>query len=167
MNGVWQVAGVLTATLKSGGSIKFRPQPSDDTWSWTGPNGFSSNSREAGVNNIQTKNSKKYIGTFSTVAGCVKTISFSITVDGVCAVYTPKNENLEIRSYPNPAKDVVTLINIPVNTSITVFNLCGQLLLRKKSTVENEIIDVHNLRAGSYFIRIGESECKTLKLLKI
>lgn len=167
VNGTWKAAGVITASLQSGGSIKFGPWPSDGIWSWTGPNGFSSNSREAGVNNIQTKHAGKYIGTFSTVAGCVKTITFSITVDGVSAVSTPENENLEIKSYPNPAKDKVTLTNMPVNTSITVFNLCGQLLFRKRSTAENEIIDVSDLKAGSYFIKIGDGECKTLKLLKI
>lgn len=166
VNGVWKAANVVNVSLNSGGSIKFGPQPTDGTWSWTGPNGFKSNLREALISNIQTKNAGQYIGTFTTVAGCVKTITCTITVDGISAVETPDQENLTVKSYPNPATDKVTFTNIPVNTSITVFDLCGQLLLSKKSNVRDETIDISCLKAGSYFVRIGDGEYKTLKLIK-
>jgi len=166
VNGVWKSAGVNAVSLKSGGSIKFGPQPSDGTWSWTGPNGFSSNSRETSINNIQVKQAGNYIGTFTTVAGCVETIICTITVDGASAIEAPKNENSEIKLYPNPADDKVTLTNVPLHTLITVFDVCGQVLLQKTSTSENEIINLISLNKGSYFMKIGDGCCKTLKLLK-
>ena len=170
VNGTWKVAGVINASLKSGGSIKFGPWPSDGTWNWTGPNGFSSNSRETSVNNIQTNQAGQYIGTFTTVAGCIETLTLTITVDGISAVETPHDDgNSGIKSYPNPATDIITLTSVPANTSITVFNLCGQTLLSRKSSGDKGNIDmnVRDIKAGSYLIKIGNSgEIKTLKLLK-
>lgn len=167
VNGNWQAAGVLTASLKSGGSIKFGPQPSDGTWSWKGPDGFTVDSREASVNNIQTRQAGKYTGTFTTIAGCIKTITFTITVDGVSAFELTEDNNSAIKSFPNPATDNVTLSNIPINSSIILFDLYGQLIIHMKSTVENENIDISHLKAGSYFIRIGDRAYHTFKLLKI
>lgn len=168
VNGTWKSAGVITASLKSGGSIKFGPQPSDGTWSWSGPNGFSSNLRESSVNNIQTKQAGQYIGTFTTIAGCVTTVTFTITVDGINAIDAPEDNNSGIRFYPNPTTNKVTLTNVPANSSITVFDLCGQSLISIMSSGENDTINVKDLKAGSYLIKIGNTgDFKSFKLLKL
>jgi len=166
VNGVWKAAGVSTVSLKSGGTVKFGPQPSDGTWSWTGPNGFTGHSREASINNIQTKQAGIYTGTFTTVAGCIETIVCTVIVDGVSALETSAKTKSEIELYPNPTEDEVSLTNVPFNTSITVFDLCGQVLLQKMSTTENEIVDLSSLNTGSYLMRFGDGSSKTLKLLK-
>ena len=167
--GPWQT--VTKVSLKSGGSFKFGPGPSDGAWSWTGPSGFSSNSRETSVNNIQINQAGQYIGTFTTVAGCIKTLIITITVDGISAVETPNDDdNSGVKSYPNPVNDMLTLTNVPADTSITVFNLYGQSLLSTKSSHNkgNININVREIKAGSYLVKIGNSgEIKTLKLLKI
>ena len=162
--GTWNQ--VSLATLKIGGSIKFGPQPGDNNgWSWTGPNGFTSTVREIGISNITLAQAGIYSAKYINASGCCSFKDFVVTVQGLTGINNPYHvETTEI--YPNPATDKVTLINIPANTSITVFDLCGQLLLRKRSTVENEIIDVRNLKAGSYFVKIGDGEYKTLKVIK-
>lgn len=166
VDGVWKAAGIRAVSLKSGGSVKFGPQPSDGIWSWAGPNGFTGHSREASINNIQTKQAGIYTGTFTTVAGCIETIVCTVTVDGVSATEAPEKVNSEIETYPNPADDEVTLTNVPLHSLITVFDLCGQVLMQKKSTDENEIINISCLNTGSYYLKVGDGTYKTLKLLK-
>jgi glycosidase len=71
-----------TATLTAGGSVLLGPQPlSGGTWSWSGPNGFSSTSREVVFSNMQTNQSGNYIATHNNAAGCQSAHTFSITVN--------------------------------------------------------------------------------------
>lgn len=71
-----------TATLTAGGSVTFGPQPlTGGTWSWSGPNGYTSASREITLSNVQTNQSGSYIATHTNASGCPSAQTFTLTVN--------------------------------------------------------------------------------------
>ncbi|MFN8415375.1 MAG: sugar-binding protein [Cytophagaceae bacterium] len=80
--GAWNQ--VTTATLCSGGTVVIGPQPNVATgWSWTGPNGYSSTSREITLANLQANQAGTYTATYTNASNCVTTTSFTITVNAL------------------------------------------------------------------------------------
>jgi galactose oxidase len=72
----WQE--VSTASVAAGATVNLGPQPIGGTWSWSGPNGFTSASREidgipllAGINT--------FVASYTNANSCVSTQSFVIT----------------------------------------------------------------------------------------
>jgi uncharacterized repeat protein (TIGR03803 family) len=77
--GPWQQAS--SATVNSGATVNLGPQPkSGGTWSWTGPNGFTSTSREIDAVPLTT-GSNVYTATFKNTDGVASTQAFTITVN--------------------------------------------------------------------------------------
>lgn len=56
--------------VKEGDSVTFGPHPSNGNWHWKGPNGFTSDRREATIYNFSQEKAGKYIGTFTNAVGC-------------------------------------------------------------------------------------------------
>jgi hypothetical protein len=71
-----------TATVASSASVSLGPQPtSGGTWAWTGPNGFTSTSRQlTGIALPSSTNT--YVATYTNTAACTSTETFTITVTG-------------------------------------------------------------------------------------
>ena len=71
--------------------------------------------------------------------------------------------------FPNPAKAIVT-INLPEttqNATITLGNLVGKTIKIYNTTSTSQVIDVRNLAAGMYLLRIeANGEIITKKLIK-
>ncbi len=71
-----------SATLTAGGSVTFGPQPlTGGSWTWSGPNGYTSSVREITLTNVQTNQSGNYVTTHTNASGCTSTQTFSLTVD--------------------------------------------------------------------------------------
>jgi hypothetical protein len=165
MAGGWKQQS--NASVKSGATITFGPQPNGGSWIWTGPNGFTSNSREFTLSALTVAQAGTYHALYTNSSGCESYQKFDVTVDGVTAS-NRLNYYSDIKLYPNPVTDIATLTNIPANTAITVFNLSGQSVLQMKSTVENGDVEfnISSLKYGVYLVKIENKERKTLKLLK-
>ncbi len=56
--------------VKEGDSVTFGPHPSNGDWHWEGPDGFTSDRREATVSNFNSQKAGEYIGTFTNAVGC-------------------------------------------------------------------------------------------------
>lgn len=70
------------ATLTAGGSVTFGPQPlTGGSWSWTGPNGYTSSVREITFSNVQVNQSGSYTVTHTNASGCTSTQTFTLTVN--------------------------------------------------------------------------------------
>ena len=79
--GTWNQTG--SASVAAGGTVIIGPQPvSGGSWKWSGPNGFSSTSREITLGNIQSSQGGTYTATYTNPGGCNSTYSFSVTVSG-------------------------------------------------------------------------------------
>ena len=61
-------------SLPSSSSVKLGPQPFGGSWSWTGPNNFTSNRRE-----ITVTQAGSYVATYRAPNGCVNTEVFDIS----------------------------------------------------------------------------------------
>lgn len=78
--GAW--TQTASATVATGGSVTFGPQPlSGGTWSWTGPNGYTSGVREISFTNLQVNQSGNYIATHINAGGCASTQTYTLTVN--------------------------------------------------------------------------------------
>ena len=75
--GSWQQTA--TATVASGSAVNLGPQPLTGTWSWTGPNGYTSTSRQ--INSIPLSTGiNTYVATYTNSSGVQSTQAFTITV---------------------------------------------------------------------------------------
>ena len=66
--------------------------------------------------------------------------------------------------YPNPANGAVTIANAE-NAQVTVFNILGQKTMETNNISNSETIDVSNLQAGTYFVRIAKEGQTTVEKL--
>jgi hypothetical protein len=92
-SGPWQSTSSVTVNV--GANVTIGPQPLNGTWSWTGPNGFSSSSRSISRNNIQSNQGGTYRATYS-YNGCSSTLDFNITVNGGGGTFS---KTIEAESY--------------------------------------------------------------------
>jgi hypothetical protein len=76
--GAWQTTASVTAQFSD--SVNLGPQPlTGGSWSWTGPNGYTSTSRQ--INGIPlTLPTNIYVATYTNPAGAKSTETFTITV---------------------------------------------------------------------------------------
>lgn len=63
-------------------------------------------------------------------------------------------ENADIKMYPSPATDILYLENLPEESTVSVFNLNGKLLIQKSVDEENMKISVAELPQGLYVLKI-------------
>ena len=75
--GNWQQTA--SATVVIGSAVNLGPQPLTGTWSWTGPNGYTSTARQ--INNIPLSiGANTYVATYTNSSGVQSTQTFTITV---------------------------------------------------------------------------------------
>jgi alpha-tubulin suppressor-like RCC1 family protein len=73
----------------------------------------------------------------------------------------------EIKAYPNPVKDILNLSFETMIKSASIYNLLGQELIIKTINASDGSIDICNLTAGTYFVKIyADNLVKTLKVIK-
>jgi hypothetical protein len=79
-SGPWQ--STTSVSVAVGNNVQIAPHPLNvGSWSWTGPNGFTSSSRVVTRNNIQSNQGGTYTAKYSN-NGCTSTLSFTINVGG-------------------------------------------------------------------------------------
>ena len=66
-------------TVDQGARVQFGPQPAAGSWSWSGPNGYSSSVREAVINNISAGGT--YTATYTNDCGAQSSQSWQISVN--------------------------------------------------------------------------------------
>ena len=72
------------ANVAVGASVTFGPQPvTGGSWSWSGPSGFNSSSRQVTITNIQTTQAGTYTAKYINICGSASYQNFVITVGGV------------------------------------------------------------------------------------
>ncbi|MBN2166861.1 MAG: carbohydrate-binding protein [Marinilabiliaceae bacterium] len=77
--GSW--AQSASASVVAGDAVSFGPQPSTGgSWIWSGPNGYSSTSRQISFTNLQASQSGTYTATYTNTCGAISTQAFSLTV---------------------------------------------------------------------------------------
>ncbi|HRS70035.1 MAG TPA: T9SS type A sorting domain-containing protein, partial [Bacteroidales bacterium] len=75
----------------------------------------------------------------------------------------------QINIYPNPSTDFINIdfSQKPTCLYIEMFDLLGKQILKKELVNLNEYIDLTNLAASEYFLKITTKEGKIIKTCKI
>ena len=80
------------------------------------------------------------------------------------------NENFalnELKIYPNPVNDILNFSFDKEITAVSIINLLGQEVLSKSITNNETSINVGNLTAGTYLVKVTSgNEVKTIKVVK-
>lgn len=69
------------ASLNVGSVLDIGPQPHGGTWSWSGPDGFTSNERQIKIENIQASQTGTYTAIYTPANGCPGRVEFIISVN--------------------------------------------------------------------------------------
>jgi hypothetical protein len=82
---------------------------------------------------------------------------FYVSVKEFAVIGVDENDLNDIRIYPNPANNLVNIDNA-ANSSVSIYNLLGEVVKSVRTTSNNTSIDVSNLAAGSYVVKVqGEN----------
>lgn len=79
------------------------------------------------------------------------------------------NKSQAPQLFPNPAKDFVSVngLNPSLKTTLSVFNISGKLIQQFKATAQSQSINIQQLPAGSYYIKIqSATQSSTLHFVK-
>lgn len=75
----WQQTSDIIGRV--GNTITFNPQPVSGTnWSWTGPNGFTANTREVELSSLQKNQAGDYVVTYSPTNGCEASLTYTLEI---------------------------------------------------------------------------------------
>ncbi|HZL11875.1 MAG TPA: glycoside hydrolase family 76 protein [Prolixibacteraceae bacterium] len=154
-NGTWQ--NTSTATLNQGGKIIFGPQPNKNMWIWSGPDGFTANTREVTISNINVSQSGIYSAVYTNNLGCMSFMDFDIKVNstvGIEHINTINPNQSEI--YPNPATTQLTIdYGDQRFKNITITDNLGRIVLEITAEFQGSTtINVSDLPKGIYMLSI-------------
>jgi hypothetical protein len=98
--------------------------------------------------------------TYSLSTGCYSTYPISVVAcpEGVKLV----NGNHEIKIYPNPAFNEITVSSFDQINKIELINYLGQKVFAKEYTSQNAYINISNFPAGLYFIKVNDKYIEKL-----
>lgn len=149
----WESAS--NATVKTGTTISFGPQPFDGTWSWTDPAGkIVGSSREYTILKIQTTGT--YTVTQTNSCGTKSRLSFKITVSPTTGLGEINILN-SISIYPNPSLNGYFRMasgNQLENVSVKIYNLQGVQVFAQ-SNLDSQMIINTGLPTGVYIVNLN------------
>lgn len=71
----------------------------------------------------------------------------------------------EIRTYPNPASEFITVTNLSIGSIVNIFDISGKIVYSSTITNEQTKIFTSNLTNGTYFIQLVENGIITYRKL--
>lgn len=99
-----------------------------------------------------------------TLNGC-ESDPFAVTVDIVMDADDFVAGNL--KAYPNPVKDILTISYNDNITYVTLYNIVGQQVLSINVDSDNVLVNMSQLPTGTYMAKIGTANAvKTMKIIK-
>jgi len=101
----------------------------------------------------------------TTVGDCNSTTAFAVTVDVVLG--NDEFDRASFSYYPNPVNNVLTISYSKEITSVTVFNLLGQMVLYNTPNAIEAKLDMTALAEGAYIVNVAAGNTvKTIKVVK-
>ena len=99
---------------------------------------------------------------------CKNTATIVQTVDPCVGIFENKGNKLAIKVYPNPSNNqFVVELNNGLNKVIELTDITGRLILSSASTSDNVIVNISNLTAGIYYVKvISNVNYEVIKVVK-
>jgi hypothetical protein len=141
-----------SATVASGSTVNLGPQPaSGGSWSWSGPNGYTSTSRQINAISLSS-GANSYVATYTNSSGCSSTQTFTITVSGSSTlipngtyIITAVNSGLAVDDPDSSTTDgedmQIYTVNDGTNQQWTVTNL-GNNVITLTNGSSGQLLDV-------------------------
>lgn len=88
------------------------------------------------------------------------TYSNSFTLQTLCGrIEADLIDEIDVQVYPNPAQNFIELniSSITEGSQIEIFDLLGKVLIKKDANQNFETINIQDLEAGQYFVRIKQN----------
>ncbi len=140
-------------------------------WKKDGVNIDGATDRIYTINNVSISDAGKYkcYVSNSIVTG-MELVRNSIMLD--VTLHNEATENIEFKVYPNPASDKIVLdidsAIINQNANVTLYGVQGNLIFQQKNISNNNIIDISELSAGIYILKLKtENKIYTSRIVKL
>ena len=121
----WTQESTATVTSTST-AVDLGPQPSSGgSWSWTGPNGYTSTSRQ--INSIPLSTGvNNYVATYTNTGSCKSTQAFAVTVTGSSSGFTlsPSASTVSVKQGTS-GTDTITVADTGGFTGSVAFTVSG------------------------------------------
>ena len=121
----WTQESTATVTSTST-AVDLGPQPSSGgSWSWTGPNGYTSTSRQ--INSIPLSTGvNNYVATYTNTSSCKSTQAFAVTVSGASPGFTlsPSASTVSVKQGAS-GTDTITVADTGGFTGSVAFSATG------------------------------------------
>ena len=166
----------VNATACAGAALNFTASISGTitpTYSWSGPNSFTSNIQNPSITNAGTVNIGVYTLTVNN-GGCVETTTTQVSSVSACTginqlVLSTSDYNFLV--YPNPSKGVFNIECKDTDPNslkvIEVADALGRILISDKINKAAYELNLTNYLNGIYFIKVIENgKTKTVKVVK-
>jgi len=73
----------------------------------------------------------------------------------------------QIKVYPNPVTDLLTISNTEMMSGITIADMLGRILLKTRLNDTEMKIDMSKYPTGTYLVQVSvDSAIKTFKIIK-
>ena len=143
--------------LNKGDSLVIGPHPWEGgRWVWSGPNGFTSTSREIRFKNMDGTKSGYYRAVHTNASGCEGSVTFKVVVDDPAHPFVEPDTSEQDSTGDTSAVSLPDFGMCPLgafrtNEPVQVFDVQGHYL----GTMREE--KVRSLNAGVYLLRAGKS----------
>jgi hypothetical protein len=104
------------------------------------------------------------------VTGTIVDITQNLVLLGSDPIYylgVDKNKMTNINVYPNPATDVLNISGDYNNGTYVVMNVAGQTILSGELINGNQQINVSDLNAGVYFVKINSDKGESISKINV
>ncbi len=145
-----------STSVNAGSTVRFGPHPmTAGTWSWSGPNGFTSTTREVTINSIQENQAGNYVAAYTDASGCQSKGTLVVTVNTITNTISPFEAPSSATVLPNPAETSFTVTVEEDVHSIEVIDMKGSILFAHGKVRKGESIDCgSDLASGLYTLMI-------------
>jgi hypothetical protein len=163
------------------GIMDYKVDYSTDGTSWTNLGTFTAN-QASGLSQYEGEFGPSFGGvsaryvlitpTSNYGGSCFGFSEMLFNLDGTLAVAEEELDDFQIKAYPNPFGDTISLI---INTTkdeaiqYTIYDILGRRVVQGKSENSNNsiTIDTKNIQTGVYFVRIKQgNQEKSIKIIK-
>ncbi len=149
------VASATATSVCAGGTINLTTTSTGPTWSWTGPNGFTSNIQDPSIPNATIAAGGTYTLTVYSAAGCASAIPGTVTITVNAVPATPTLGGL------SPICSGQTL-NLTASAGATGYNWTGPNSFTA-NTQNTNITNITTAASGTYtLVATGAGGCSSL-----
>ncbi|MBK9285761.1 MAG: T9SS type A sorting domain-containing protein [Sphingobacteriaceae bacterium] len=100
------------------------------------------------------------------INGCIGQATFEQSVT-ICVSINKLDLNENVLLYPNPFQENIQFENLPINSTITIYNLLGEIIIRGENSDSRHLLDTQILPSGIYLLSIeNKSYTKVFRVIK-